>query len=198
MICWFRINVWKLVLYLDSTAVSIFVVILVELTNTVFVNSTNISTNIEVWAADRFGEVWADAHCQLTDLPICFFESTRRANLWETSCMASSSSLVKTTRWLKQQTALRRLEQLLPIDISPAWAACLLAPWAASRQPFPWETQAEKKHKYKVEWVDPKRYISIVVKGVTLLISLQKNLPIMKIFWFQASKTDNNGLQTNK
>ena len=25
----------------------------------------------------------------------------------------------------KQQTALRRLEQLLPIDISPAWAACL-------------------------------------------------------------------------
>ena len=32
---------------LDSTAVSIFVVILVELTNTVFVNSTNITTNIE-------------------------------------------------------------------------------------------------------------------------------------------------------
>ena len=32
---------------LDSAAVSIFVVILVELTNTVFVNSTNISTNIE-------------------------------------------------------------------------------------------------------------------------------------------------------
>ena len=31
----------------DSAAVSIFVVILVELTNTVFVNSTNISTNIE-------------------------------------------------------------------------------------------------------------------------------------------------------
>ena len=32
---------------LDSAAVSIFVVILVELTNTVFVNSTNITTNIE-------------------------------------------------------------------------------------------------------------------------------------------------------
>ena len=32
---------------LDSTAVSIFVAILVELTNTVIVNSTNISTNIE-------------------------------------------------------------------------------------------------------------------------------------------------------
>ena len=31
----------------DSTAVSIFVVILVELTNTVFVNSTNKTTNIE-------------------------------------------------------------------------------------------------------------------------------------------------------
>ena len=33
---------------LDSAAVSIFVVILVELTNTVFVNSTNITTNIEM------------------------------------------------------------------------------------------------------------------------------------------------------
>ena len=32
---------------LDSAAVLIFVVVLVELTNTVFVNSTNISTNIE-------------------------------------------------------------------------------------------------------------------------------------------------------
>ena len=32
---------------LDSSAVSIFVVILVELINTVFVNSTNITTNIE-------------------------------------------------------------------------------------------------------------------------------------------------------
>ena len=32
---------------LDSAAVSVFVVILVELTNTVFVNSTNITTNIE-------------------------------------------------------------------------------------------------------------------------------------------------------
>ena len=31
----------------DSTAVSIFVVILVKLTNTAFVNSTNITTNIE-------------------------------------------------------------------------------------------------------------------------------------------------------
>ena len=37
----------KLFPILDSAAVSIFVVILVELTNTVFVNSTNISTNIE-------------------------------------------------------------------------------------------------------------------------------------------------------
>ena len=32
---------------IDSAAVSIFVVILVELTNTVFVNSTNITTNIK-------------------------------------------------------------------------------------------------------------------------------------------------------
>ena len=31
----------------DSAAVSIFVVILVQLTNTVFVNSTNITTNIK-------------------------------------------------------------------------------------------------------------------------------------------------------
>ena len=34
----------------DSTAVTIFVVMLVELTNTVFVNSTNITTNIETAA----------------------------------------------------------------------------------------------------------------------------------------------------
>ena len=32
---------------MDSTAVSIFVVIFVELTNTVFLHSTNITTNIE-------------------------------------------------------------------------------------------------------------------------------------------------------
>ena len=32
---------------LESTVVSIFLVILVELTNTAFVNSTNITTNIE-------------------------------------------------------------------------------------------------------------------------------------------------------
>ena len=32
---------------IDSAAVSLSIVILVELTNTVFVNSTNISTNIE-------------------------------------------------------------------------------------------------------------------------------------------------------
>ena len=39
---------WKNWFRLDSTAVLIFVVILVELTNTVFVNSTsNVSTNIE-------------------------------------------------------------------------------------------------------------------------------------------------------
>ena len=34
-------------LYMDSKAVSIFVVLLVELTNTIVVNSTNITTNIE-------------------------------------------------------------------------------------------------------------------------------------------------------
>ena len=39
---------------LDSTAVSIFVVILVELTNTVFVISTNITTNIEMAALSSF------------------------------------------------------------------------------------------------------------------------------------------------
>ena len=38
----------------DSTAVSIFVVILVELTNTVFVNSTNITTNIETAVLSRY------------------------------------------------------------------------------------------------------------------------------------------------
>ena len=38
--------------YLDSTAVSIFVVILIELT--VFVNSTNITTNIETAVLSRY------------------------------------------------------------------------------------------------------------------------------------------------
>ena len=38
---------------LDSTAVSIFVVILVELTNIVFVNSTNIPTNIKTAVLSR-------------------------------------------------------------------------------------------------------------------------------------------------
>ena len=40
---------------IDSTAVSIFAVILVELTNTVFVNSTNIPTNIEAAVLSRGG-----------------------------------------------------------------------------------------------------------------------------------------------
>ena len=39
---------------LDSAAVSIFVVILVELTNTVFVNLTNITTNNETAVLSTF------------------------------------------------------------------------------------------------------------------------------------------------
>ena len=38
----------------DSTAATIFVVALVELTNTVFVNSTSITTNIETAVLSRF------------------------------------------------------------------------------------------------------------------------------------------------
>ena len=38
---------------LDSAAVSIFVVMLVKSTNTVFVNSTNITTNIETAALSK-------------------------------------------------------------------------------------------------------------------------------------------------
>ena len=41
----------------DSAAVSIFVVILVELTNTVFVNSTNITTNIETAALSNIAHL---------------------------------------------------------------------------------------------------------------------------------------------
>ena len=44
----------------DSTAVSIFVVILVALTNTVFVNSINITTNIETAALSRFYVILSD------------------------------------------------------------------------------------------------------------------------------------------
>ena len=42
----------------DSAAVSIFVDILVELTNTVFVNSTNITTNIETAVLSRSEYSW--------------------------------------------------------------------------------------------------------------------------------------------
>ena len=42
-----------LVQYVDSAAVSIFVVILVELTNTAFVNSTNTTTNVETAVLSR-------------------------------------------------------------------------------------------------------------------------------------------------
>ena len=41
-------------IYVDSAAVSVDVVILVELTNTVFVNSTNITTNIETAMLSTF------------------------------------------------------------------------------------------------------------------------------------------------
>ena len=46
---------------IDSTAVSIFVVVLVELTNTVFVNSTNITTNIETAALSTGEGIHRDA-----------------------------------------------------------------------------------------------------------------------------------------
>ena len=45
-------------LRLDRTAVSIFVVMLVELTNTVFVNSTNITTNIETAVLSKSEYSW--------------------------------------------------------------------------------------------------------------------------------------------
>ena len=44
--------------HIDSAAVSIFVVILVELTNTVFVNSTNITTNIETAVLSKIVRVF--------------------------------------------------------------------------------------------------------------------------------------------
>ena len=46
----------KIPVLLDSPAVSIFVVRLVELINTVFVNATNIPTNIET-AVDKFANI---------------------------------------------------------------------------------------------------------------------------------------------
>ena len=42
----------------DNAAVSIFVVILAELTNTVFVNSTNITTNIETAVLSKSEYSW--------------------------------------------------------------------------------------------------------------------------------------------
>ena len=46
---------------IDNTALSIFVVILVELTNTVFFNSTNITTNIETAALSTGEGIHRDA-----------------------------------------------------------------------------------------------------------------------------------------
>ena len=43
---------------LDSPAVSVFVVILVELANTVFANSTNITTNIETAVLSMIAPLW--------------------------------------------------------------------------------------------------------------------------------------------
>ena len=48
-----QVQSWNVPPSLDSTAASIFVGILVELTNTVFVNSTNINTNIETAALSK-------------------------------------------------------------------------------------------------------------------------------------------------
>ena len=58
------------------TAVSIFVVILVELTNTVFVNSTNIKTNIETAVLSK--AVWLSF-----DIDLCarLKRSSRREEL---------------------------------------------------------------------------------------------------------------------
>ena len=47
---------------IDSTAVSIFVVALVELTNTVFVNSINITTNFETAVLSKMGRSAAVAN----------------------------------------------------------------------------------------------------------------------------------------
>ena len=57
---------------LNSTAVSIFVVVLVELTNTVFVNSTNITTNIEtvVLSKKMLQEMW-DNHTDMKKAGKC-------------------------------------------------------------------------------------------------------------------------------
>ena len=57
---------------LDSTAVSIFVVILVQLTNTVFVNSINVTTNIETAVLSIFHSVFLLIVLCLRDQPqIC-------------------------------------------------------------------------------------------------------------------------------
>ena len=55
---------------IDSTAVSIFVVVLVELTNTVFVNSTNITTNIETAALS----IWEGCFTKRMRLGALLFE----------------------------------------------------------------------------------------------------------------------------
>ena len=58
-------NLSEIVNQVDSATVSIFVVILVELTNTVFVNSTNITTNIET-------AVLSNSNCWRSHVKTCW------------------------------------------------------------------------------------------------------------------------------
>ena len=78
--------------YLDSAAVSIFVVILVELTNTVFVNSTNIKTNIETAVLSK--AVWLSF-----DIDLCV-RLTRRVEMVSGSItrLRKSDPLISSTR----------------------------------------------------------------------------------------------------
>ena len=77
---------------LDSAAVSIFVVILVELTNTVFVNSTNIKTNIETAVLSK--AVWLSF-----DIDLCV-RLTRRVEMVSGSItrLRKSDPLISSTR----------------------------------------------------------------------------------------------------
>ena len=77
---------------LDGAAVSIFVVILVELTNTVFVNSTNIKTNIETAVLSK--AVWLSF-----DIDLCV-RLTRRVEMVSGSItrLRKSDPLISSTR----------------------------------------------------------------------------------------------------
>ena len=97
MSTWFVIN-----FKVDSTAVSILVVILVELTNTVFVNSTNITTNIETAALcswGQFPQLWLSFWAAAKNSSRHFFANIQFMYLQDINTKLEENKYISGTSW---------------------------------------------------------------------------------------------------